>query len=302
MHRWLVRILAAAVIAGGTTFAFAFPTGPPASRTGAPLVGGVPAELTCTECHTTFALNLPGATLAIQNLPATYLPNDVYTFTVRMSSTFAVPRRWGFELTAVRAADGQGVGTFDVSASPTLMQVISGTGQYASRRYVEHILDGTFDNNVGPVTWTIKWRAPSTNVGRIFFFAAGNAANSNDFPTGDHIYTARDTLDPNPLLDVANPPLASLDVLEAPRPNPFRTSVALGYTLARPGGIDLAIFDAQGRRVRTLASGERPAGSTTATWDGRVDDGGVAANGVYFARLRSSMDRPALVRRITLQR
>ena len=301
MRLWILRCTVIAVLVAGASLAFAFSTGPPASRTGAPAVGGVVAEPACTACHSSFPLNAAGATLEILDVPEFYLPGTLYTLRVRMTSTFALPRRWGFQITAVRALDGQGVGTFDI-AGLSGIQVVNGSSPYATRRYVEHTSAGTFDNNSGPVEWTLRWRAPNTDLGRIFFFAAGNAANSNDFNTGDHIYTKRDTTDIHPLLDAPGSPVARLDLLEPARPNPFRSSTSFAYTLAEEGVVTLTVFDAQGRVVRTIVSGEQPAGPGSATWDGTREDGGPAEAGVYFARLHTPGARAALSRRVVLTR
>jgi hypothetical protein len=299
-HR-ILRCSVIAALAAGATLAFAFSTGPPASKTGAPAVAGVAAEGICRECHTTFALNAPGATLEVLDVPQFYLPDTLYTLRVRMTSTFAAPRRWGFEVTAVRATDGQGVGTFDIAGIAGL-QIVNGAGVFASRRYVEHNSTGTFDNNLGPVEWTLRWRAPKPAAGRVFFFVAGNAANSNDLNTGDHIYTNRDTTDASPLLDAPAPPVAGLDLLESALPNPFRVRTTFRYALSRTGPAELAIFDAQGRVVRTLVNGERPAGRGSATWDGGTDGGGSAPPGLYFARLSAPGLEAPLTRRVALTR
>jgi flagellar hook assembly protein FlgD len=50
-------------------------------------------------------------------------------------------------------------------------------------------------------------------------------------------------------------------------------------------GTDVAVFDASGRLVRSLASGVFPAGIRSVTWDGRDDRGERASAGVYFVRL-----------------
>jgi hypothetical protein len=301
MRRWFIRLAVVAGLAGGTSLALAFSTGPPASRTGAPAVGGVVAEGVCTACHTTFPLNTPGATLELLDVPSAYMADSTYTLRVRLSSTFPAPRRWGFQITAVRQADGQGVGTFNTGGSP-LMQIVNGAGAFASRRYVEHTSAGTFDNDLGPVEWSFAWRAPNSDVGPILFFAAGNAANSSDTNAGDHIYTTSDTAQFSPPVDVPGAPLLALDALAVGRPNPFRESTTLRYSLALSGPVDLAVFDTQGRRVRSLVSGDRAAGAAQAVWDGRGEDGSRAVAGVYFVRLSAPALSSPLTRRLVLIR
>ena len=49
--------------------------------------------------------------------------------------------------------------------------------------------------------------------------------------------------------------------------------------------IELVVYDAQGRRVRTLRSGMHQAGEYNVRWDGRTDEGLRSAVGLYFLRL-----------------
>jgi hypothetical protein len=70
-------------------------------------------------------------------------------------------------------------------------------------------------------------------------------------------------------------------------PTPSVGTAQLRFGLPRPARVDLEIFDLQGRRVATLANGERPAGWYTLTWNGGTDGGGRAGAGLYFARLRA---------------
>jgi hypothetical protein len=299
MHRPLLRIAVLTALVSGTSLALALSNGPPTSRTGAPAVGGVSAEGVCRDCHTTFPLNAAGATLEILDVPPFYVPATVYPIRVRLTSTFAPPRRWGFQITAVRALDGQGSGTFDITGSAGI-QIVNGVGMWNSRRYVEHVSSGTFPNNNGPIEWSFDWQAPATDEGRIFFFAAGNAANNSGTNSGDHIYTQRDTTDIHPLLGV--PQTLARDVLGNAYPNPFRGSTVVTYAMARAGRMDLSVFDAQGRRVRTLVAGSRAEGPASVAWDGRHGDGAMAEPGVYFLRLVTADSPQGHVKRVALLR
>lgn len=71
-------------------------------------------------------------------------------------------------------------------------------------------------------------------------------------------------------------------------PNPSRQVVTLRFELARSADVNLGIYDAQGRHVRTVASGQLGAGIHVKTWDGRTEGGASAPSGVYFARLEGS--------------
>jgi len=50
--------------------------------------------------------------------------------------------------------------------------------------------------------------------------------------------------------------------------------------------VTLDVYDLQGRRVVTVASGIREAGWHELSWTGDTDDGGAAGPGLYFMRLR----------------
>jgi flagellar hook assembly protein FlgD len=68
-------------------------------------------------------------------------------------------------------------------------------------------------------------------------------------------------------------------------PNPFPQTVTLAYQLSRTSKVECEIFDASGRRIRTLYSGSQGAGVQNLTWDRRDDRGRIVNAGVYFARL-----------------
>jgi len=73
--------------------------------------------------------------------------------------------------------------------------------------------------------------------------------------------------------------------LAPPSPNPSRGAVALRFGLAARGAVKLALYDAQGRLVRTLAEGSFEAGEHAFAFDGRDGTGRRLAPGLYLARL-----------------
>lgn len=84
----------------------------------------------------------------------------------------------------------------------------------------------------------------------------------------------------------ATPPAAPAFARLAPAcPNPANPRTTLAFTLPAAGCASLRIHDLRGRLVRTLHDGCGAAGTTTATWDGKDDDGHDAASGAYVARL-----------------
>ena len=88
------------------------------------------------------------------------------------------------------------------------------------------------------------------------------------------------------------------DQLYGARPNPFNAHTEIRFDLAAAGTIELTIYDAQGRRVRTLESGEWAAGPHRSIWDGTDSAGRTVASGVYYASLETGRER--LVQRMVL--
>lgn len=84
------------------------------------------------------------------------------------------------------------------------------------------------------------------------------------------------------------------------RPNPFNPRTTLRFELADAGMVQLAVYDACGRRVRTLLDASLAPGSHEVVWDGRDEGGRDVGSGLYLARLecggRISVARMGLVR------
>lgn len=68
-------------------------------------------------------------------------------------------------------------------------------------------------------------------------------------------------------------------------PNPFNPATTIRYTLAEAGPVRLAVYNIQGRAVRTLVDRVQHAGTYEVVWDGRTDLGQRAGSGVYLYRL-----------------
>ncbi len=77
-------------------------------------------------------------------------------------------------------------------------------------------------------------------------------------------------------------------------PNPLRgrATVSLGVALA--GRVSVALYDRSGRRVRTLADREMAPGRYELNWDGRDEVGQKVAQGVYFLRVQTTVERQVI--------
>jgi hypothetical protein len=168
-----------------STTVFAFAEGPPAGVTGAP------GEQTCVECHTGSPLNSGEGEIKISG-PSSYQPGQAYTITIQDTSSDPSRRRWGFEATVLKTKN-QPVGTLGVINS-SLTQMVTNSGPFPSRQYIEHTEEGTFAGQTGGATWTFNWVAPSTDEGSVKFYVASNFANDDGNDTGDQIHTANLTI------------------------------------------------------------------------------------------------------------
>lgn len=102
----------------------------------------------------------------------------------------------------------------------------------------------------------------------------------------------RDNSDPDGDLGVDITIVSTVDVVGAApgagltaSPNPFRSTTALHFDLARAATAELRIYDAAGRELRRLDR-SFAAGASTVKWDGLDNAGRPTACGVLFYELR----------------
>ncbi|MBU1951100.1 MAG: metallophosphoesterase [Candidatus Eisenbacteria bacterium] len=83
-------------------------------------------------------------------------------------------------------------------------------------------------------------------------------------------------------------------------PNPFHPRTSFKYSLPDQEGIRLSVYDLSGREIVRLVDRIVDGGEHVVVWDGRDRQGRPAADGIYFARLKSK-DR-TLSRKMILSR
>lgn len=181
-----VVYMAVRSVGGGDALASA--SGPSPSHTNAP------GEDNCTACHTSFGVNTGAGSVTISGIPANYLPNQQVLVTVTTADPGPSATEFGFQMTTVDSR-GKFAGSYTLPVqSPPRSQVLTGLVGGEQRQYVEHTIDGLFLPNVfGRNSWTFTWTAPPRRVGKIEFYAAGNAANGDGTNSGDYIYTTNAT-------------------------------------------------------------------------------------------------------------
>lgn len=81
-------------------------------------------------------------------------------------------------------------------------------------------------------------------------------------------------------------------------PNPFNPTTTIQYDIPRNGEVNIAVYDIQGRLVRSLARLSQQAGSHTIVWDARNDGGANVSSGTYFCRI--DFNNAVLVKKLVL--
>ena len=67
----------------------------------------------------------------------------------------------------------------------------------------------------------------------------------------------------------------------------FSHSTRINYTLPEEGRVTLTVWDATGRRVRTLVDSHQASGEHSIQWDGTDDNGRPLSSGAYFYRIKT---------------
>lgn len=89
----------------------------------------------------------------------------------------------------------------------------------------------------------------------------------------------------SPIVTVSSAALVA--ALDQNRPNPFNPTTMIRFVTPERAHVSLVVYDAAGRRVRTLLDERRDIGTHEVHWDGRDDLGAAQSSGVYFYRLQS---------------
>jgi hypothetical protein len=81
------------------------------------------------------------------------------------------------------------------------------------------------------------------------------------------------------------PLLGDRVVLHGNAPNPFNPATTIRFELSEASDVRLAVFDVDGRLVRTLVDSYKASGRHQARWDGRDARGAPLSSGIYYYRL-----------------
>jgi Secretion system C-terminal sorting domain len=229
-----IVLIASSVFLIGTFFAGIL------SDNGKAGVTGSPGENNCTQCHNSFTVNSGTGSVTISSDMTNweYVPGQTYQISVTVAQSNIGLFGLGFE---ALQSSGANAGTLTPGTGTQIKNALIGGNQRAN---IVHTLNGGASSNSH--TFNFTWTAPSTNVGVVTFYAAGNAANDNGSDTGDRIYTASQIVNP-----------ASVGIQEAELtnafigayPNPFNSSLQVQYTLKNNANIQINVMDLTGKIV-----------------------------------------------------
>jgi hypothetical protein len=208
---------------------------------------GSPGENTCAEsgCHTGTSVNGgPGniSIIAPELDGGFYTPGQTYTIQVKVEESGRDLFGLGFE---ALKSNGDNAGTLVAGNDNQIKNKNVGGFQ---RKNIVH------DDNTGASadshTFTFSWTAPSTDVGTVTFYTAGNAANGDNEDSGDHIYTT--FFEMNAFVgineNVANEPEMSV------YPNPVSNVLNIAGILDRSSNVQMRITDMQCKEVKILCN------------------------------------------------
>lgn len=154
----------------------------------------------CSTCHNSFAPN-SDARGSLKVSVADYNPGVQQLIQVIVNHPTA--SRWGFQIT-IRAVSDETLeaGTFSAQAGASFQVVCDDGSQFGSappcngnggRQFAEHVNAPRTNAGAG-FLWSIPWTPPTSEVGRLHVYVTAVAADGDNTPKGDRVYTFTATL------------------------------------------------------------------------------------------------------------
>ncbi len=92
---------------------------------------------------------------------------------------------------------------------------------------------------------------------------------------------------PNAIDDTEEINVADQYVLNQNYPNPFNPTTNISFSIPKTEKIKVVVYDMRGQKVATLFNATMNAGYHTLEWNGRDDNGKLAATGIYLYQLQT---------------
>jgi hypothetical protein len=110
---------------------------------------------------------------------------------------------------------------------------------------------------------------------------------SRNLSTGNGIELIKAPAVPTGVLASNNTILSTFKLYEN-YPNPFNPSTTIAYSLPEKSSVVVAIYDIQGRQIKSYTFSTQSAGDQRVVWNGTNDWGNPISSGVYVYRVRAS--------------
>lgn len=249
---------------------------------------GSPGEQTCTNCHSDFALNSGGGSIAIGSPSMTnweYLPNTTYNMSVTVSRS--ANSLFGIAIEALDATNDN-AGTLNITDAAST-QIKTRTVSGVVRRNVVHQLNG--GATAAAKEFNFSWTSPATNIGPVTFYFAGAAADADGAETGDYVYSGSQVANPN---TTATNDL-NVDAVQSVYPNPASSFITVTYKANLSGLVTMNLFSLKGDLVQKHISSTELPGTHTEV----IRNLSALPTGVYF--LQTIVDGSAKIQKVIIQ-
>ena len=201
---------------------------------------GESAHNSCATCHTpagNFNTSISMVALnAQQDTVSSYIPNETYTLNVQVSATNN-PKAFGFQMVALDSLTNTDMGNWGTLGERVRKQNLTVGGK--QRVYLVQSSPKTNG------AFTMQWKAPSTDKGKIKFYLAGLAINQNGNTSGDNNKVGTFTLNSPMTSSTKDDILKNLTVY----PNPAVDFIHFNYDRVAT----VEIISTRGQSVQTLA-------------------------------------------------
>lgn len=199
---------------------------------------------TCATCHNTGTFGATAKLEVFDSLGTTlvtkYVLGRQYTLRMTISVTSGTPSAYGFQMIDIRKSDNANVKGFLAKANQAANIGID-TITATSRVYAEH--NAPLTSNI----INVKWKAPSTDLGTIVFYGAGNAVNSGGTFAGDNGTPSASVQITSPISSGVNDLADNIKIQLSPNPTPSTVAVLLESKLSKT--LKIQVTDISGRMI-----------------------------------------------------
>ena len=199
---------------------------------------------TCTTCHNTGTFGSSAKLEIFDSLGTTlvtkYALGRQYIVRMTISVTSGTPSAYGFQMIDIRKSDNANVKGF-LAKTDQATNIGIDTITATSRVYAEH--NAPLTSNV----INVKWKAPSTDLGNIVFYGAGNAVNLSGSFAGDNGTPSVSVQLASPISSGVNDLADNIKIQLSPNPTPSTIAVSLDSKVAKT--VKIQVADIMGRTV-----------------------------------------------------